>query len=857
MPYLLTGLNLLFHSLMVGWLPSSDGLMGLMVGIVVMGGAIAYWQAQQRQTRQHWQRQQTYMELALQMSQMGAWDWDILTDQEQWSKEVADIFGVSHEKLAQGCCYQDFLDRVHPDDRETVITAQRETLEQGKDYNVEYRIMLDNGTIRWVNSRGNVVRDTSDVGRNGNLARPIRLTGVTMDITERKQTEFALQKAEEMYRSFFENSADGIFQTTTSGVYISANPALARIYGYASPTDLMEALSKNIESLLYVSPGRRVEFIQLMNEFDTVTDFESQVYRRDGSVIWISESARAVRDAVGNLRYYEGMVKDISDRKRAADELFRAKEQAESANRAKSQFLANMSHELRTPLNAIIGYSEMLQEDAADIGCDEMISDLEKIRGAGKHLLALINDILDISKIEAGRMELYLESICIPDLLLELRATLQPLIQKNHNTLVIHCPDEIDHIYADLSKVRQGLLNLLSNASKFTEHGTITLTICQRDERIYFTVQDTGIGISPEQLARLFQPFMQADNSTTRRYGGTGLGLSITQRFSQMMGGDTTVTSELGKGSTFTMWLPLEVSTTPMQPEPSSLAPVLADERGAHEAEAIAIATVLVIDDDPTVRDLLTHHLTKQGFRVVVAANGQEGLQLARRLRPAVITLDVMMPRVDGWSVLAELKADPLVMDIPVVLMTISDNPTLGFSLGAADYLTKPVDYNRLVKILQRYRGGRESDPGAPGQASARSVVGHALVAEDDPATRQIFQRILTKEGWSVDQAENGRVALERLMIQRPDLILLDLMMPEFDGFQFVAAIQQLEGYRHIPIVVVTAMDLNSSDRQKLNGSVERVLQKGAYSRDDLLREICYAIQGYQQAVPVGASRNG
>ena len=490
--------------------------------------------------------------------------------------------------------------------------------------------------------------------------------------------------------------------------------------------------------------------------------------------------------------------------------------QLEVADRHKSEFLANMSHELRTPLNAIIGYSEMLQEDAADLGAEQFTDDLGKINAAGKHLLELINAVLDLSKIEAGKMELYLESFDVAALVRDITAVIQPLAGKNGNRLDLNCPGAIGSMHADLTKVRQALFNLLSNACKFTEGGTVSLTVA-RDavdglEWIAFAVRDTGIGMTPEQLTKLFEAFTQADAATTRRFGGTGLGLALSRRLCRMMGGDITVESEAGRGSTFTIRLPARVvdavENAAAPPEPA-------------EGETAGIGTVLVIDDEPAVRDLMQRFLARDGFRVVTAAGGEEGLRRARALRPDAITLDVMMPGMDGWAVLSALKADPDTADIPVVMLTIVDDKNLGYALGASDYLTKPIDRERLAAVLKQHRRDRP-----------------VLVVDDDAEVRQLLRRMLEPEGYTVTEAENGRAALGRLRDVAPGVILLDLMMPEMDGFEFVAEFRRHEAWRAIPIIVITAKDLTREDREQLNGYVQKILQKGTHGRDELLAEV-------------------
>jgi GAF domain-containing protein/CheY-like chemotaxis protein len=505
----------------------------------------------------------------------------------------------------------------------------------------------------------------------------------------------------------------------------------------------------------------------------------------------------------------------------------------EVASRHKSQFLANMSHELRTPLNAIIGVTEMLLEDAQAAAQPDQIEAHERILRAGRHLLALINDILDLSKIEAGKLELSLESVALAPLVEDVVSTIRQLASKNGNQVVVECPAEVGAIRADPTRLRQALLNLASNASKFTERGLIRIDVRRQPDAgsrdwVTMSVSDTGIGMTADQMAKLFEEFTQADASTTRKYGGTGLGLAISRRLCRLMGGDITVASSPGQGSTFTIRLPADARIPARaETEPASRPSV---HTPAPEPPRRTSRTVLVIDDDPTVRDLMDRFLVKQGFSVVTAASGIEGLRLAREARPAAITLDVMMPDLDGWTVLAALKGDPALASIPVILVTIVDEKSRGYSLGATDYMVKPIDRERLAAVLRSLCGDRP----AP----------HVLVVDDDPVVRAFVSQTLERAGWSIAEAENGRIALQRLAARRPDVIVLDLLMPVLNGFEFLAALRRDPAWRSVPVVVLTSMDLTAEDRRVLNGSVERILQKGAWERDQLLDEIGRVLAG-------------
>ncbi|MDQ2703081.1 MAG: response regulator [Pseudomonadota bacterium] len=515
----------------------------------------------------------------------------------------------------------------------------------------------------------------------------------------------------------------------------------------------------------------------------------------------------------------------------ASMHLVQAKAEAEAANESKSLFLANMSHELRTPLNAIIGYSELLVEEAQDIGDEAMVPDLKKIHTAGKHLLGLINEVLDLSKIEAGKMDVYVEDFDVASLIDGVVGTVKPLTDKKGNSLLVDAGD-VGHMHSDVTKVRQMLFNLLSNASKFTENGDIRL-LARREHAedgdwMVFAIEDTGIGMDEEQQSRVFQPFSQADASTTRKYGGTGLGLAITRNFAEMLGGGITLRSTAGVGTTFTLRIPADIEPVAAAHDDNEGAAVAPAARGVDApTEPERQELVLVIDDEPVACEMFTRMLAREGVACRAALDGESGLQLARELRPDLIMLDVLMPSLDGWAVLSRLKSDPELAGIPVIMVSVTGNQAMGVALGASDFLVKPVDREQLVKALDRHM-----------QRSGERTI---LVVEDDPTTRSMLRRTLERQGWSVAEAGNGSEGLERVRASRPALVLLDLMMPGMDGFAFIDALHE-QGDASLPVVVITAKELTRTEQERLSGHVQKVIEKGRYSQAQLEQEVRRAL---------------
>ena len=663
------------------------------------------------------------------------------------------------------------------------------------------------------------LRAAGDVAGNG--------AGIVVaDITTRKRAEQRVVLSEQRFRSLITATTAIVWTTAASGMFEEPQAEwtaftgqdFERMRGWgwldAVHADDREFTRRNLAEALAKQ---------------TLCSIEHRLRRRDGEWRVMAMRAVPILDA-GVIREWVGLHVDVTERRQAADDLAQAKEAAEAANRAKSQFLANMSHELRTPLSAVIGYSEMLEEEVEELGQPQLLEDLRKIETNARHLLSLINDVLDLSKIEANRMTLFAETFDVADLVHEVASTVDALVQKKANTLVVELGADLGRMHSDVVKLRQCLFNLIGNAAKFTEGGRIVVRAARsRHENldwVEFAVADSGIGMSEEQLQGLFERFSQADVSTTRRFGGTGLGLAITRAFAKLLGGDISVDSEQGQGSTFRVRVP---ATLPEDPEREAPQP-----RAPAASRPASPDCVLVIDDDPAARDLLARFLEREGHQVCTAADGRAGLELAHEVTPRVILLDVMMPQMDGWSVLSALKADPALSAIPVVMTTFVNDQSLGFSLGAADYLMKPIEWDALKRIMDRLAAGR---------------TGSILTVDDDPDTRQRLGAMLARSGWTVTEAAGGRAALAAVAQAVPALVLLDLLMPEMDGFAFLRAFRDIPGCREVPVVVLTAKDLTAEDRQRLKAA-DQVLAKDSTSMRDLGETVRQIISADAAAQP-------
>jgi PAS domain S-box-containing protein len=656
-----------------------------------------------------------------------------------------------------------------------------------------------------------------------------RASALESEISERRGVEEALRESEERYRHIINAAADAIISIDEAGLVCEFNRAAEQIFGFSTSELLGKPLTAIIPERLrdqhiaglqrYLTTGQR--------HLPRWQNIELPGLTKDGREFPLEVSFSLLE--AGDKKFLTGVLRDITERKRAEAELQRTKDAAEAATQAKSEFLANMSHELRTPMNAIIGFTRLVMRRSKEILPPREHENLGKILISAEHLLALINDILDLSKIEAGRMEVHPVKIQLQELVDTCLRTVEPMLKSERLQLGKEIEADLPSLFTDQDKLKQILMNLLSNALKFTTEGSVTVRVRRQDGGIALAVADTGIGIPTDKLELIFEEFRQVDSSVGRTYGGTGLGLSISRRLARLLGGDLTVQSRVGVGSTFTVTMPL--GTDPAQPAMRTIGLPYREDPAEHPN---GDQVVLAIDDDPDVIYLLRENLAEVGYRVVGALSGREGLQKARELRPLAITLDILMPQKDGWQVLHELKADAATRDIPVIVLSIVDNKNLGYRLGAFDYLLKPFDREMILAAL----------------AHVPPPQGHLLVVDDDPQIVDLVCQLLEGEPYEIVSAADGQVALAAIARRRPDVILLDLLMPGMDGFALIEQLHQDPKFQQIPVIVLTAKTLTAPEQAFLDQSVRTVIQKRGLDRDTLIQELRGLLQAYHGSTP-------
>ncbi len=796
-------------------LPVDDDLID---NAAALGQQIGQYLRRKRAEESLKEREEEFRALAEGIPQM-TWTADPDGTITWFNKRWYEYTGTTPEHMADW----GWRDVHHPDHLPRVEDGYRGAVEAGEVWEDTFPLRGRDGRFRWFLSRAVPIADES--GRIG------RWFGTNTDITEQRRAEIRAVQAERRLRFALQVARIGSWSWDLDAEVVDADERLRAIYDLPGEGDIPVG-----EFLGRIHPddapavGAAFDAArQALGEFDV----EFRIVTGTGEVRWAVARGSVERRPLSRTPYALGIAWDITDRKRHEEDLAAAKEAAEEANRAKSQFIANMSHELRTPLSAIIGYAELLEEEVEDLGTagEAIGEDLRKVEASARHLLTLINGVLDLSKIEAGKVEVEVEAFEVAPVVREVCDTVEGLMAQKGNALEVDLPSDLGEMRSDAVKLRQCLFNLLSNAAKFTEGGRVTLTVQRDDGRLVFRVADTGIGMTPKQLERLFQRFTQADVSTTRRFGGTGLGLALTRAFAEMLGGDVAVESAQGVGSTFTLGLPADVQ------EPA------VEVTGATEAPAAHAnaGRVLVIDDDPHMRDLLTRFLDRNGVAVAVAPDGEAGLLAAREARPSAILLDVMMPRMDGWAVLSALKADPNLADVPVIMISMMRNKGLAYSLGAADYLTKPVDWQHLKEAIERHRS-----PTAPG---------FALVVEDDAATRRELRAVLAGQGWEVADASDATTAREQMVERRPDLLLVDLDEPAVDGFDLLRELRRNPGWRTIPVIALAEGELLPGEDARLREQVTQVIATGAEGADELLAELKRIAAERAELNPTNATR--
>lgn len=663
---------------------------------------------------------------------------------------------------------------------------------------------------------------------------------VVRDITSRKKAEKIERESQERLKKIIDNALCGILLVDASRhEIVDVNPAAEQAIGLSRD----ELIGNICHKFICPAEKDKCPITDLKRSIDTS---ERVLLNGRGECLPVLKSVVPVK--IGEKEYLIESFIDLSERKKSEEELIQAKLAAESANRAKSEFLTNMSHELRTPLTAIIGFSDVMLGGMSGEFSEQNKKFLNNIANSGKHLLTLINNILDLSKIEAGKMELELEMFSVSEVFNDTKAVTSALALKKDISMQYNVDPEIS-VYADRVRFKQVIYNLVSNAIKFTSNrGSVIVSAVRTGDSIRVSVSDNGIGISEENQKLLFQPFKQVDASINRQYEGTGLGLALVKKFVNLHGGRVWVESETGKGSTFTFELPLKCGKTPemclsgsgisekiflpvpgkaerkenLEPETYNeiLTPEIIEPSGYSGEKNL----VMVVEDDEMSRELLTITLSEAGYRVAAVSSGKEALLIARELKPSVITLDIMLPGISGWDILKNLKHDSATSDIPILVISMNDEKNCSILWGAFDHLIKPVEKGRLLSSLQKVKG-RITEKTSP----------QVLIVDDEPTVVELFSSIIKQEGYEPVGAYGGKEAVDKIMNSHPDAIILDLMMPRFTGFEVIRVLKENPETIDIPVIVCTAKELSFEEKELLNKNVSYVMKKGNINRETLL----------------------
>jgi len=704
----------------------------------------------------------------------------------------------------------------------------------GKEHNVSYAMILDSeGTVLASTEKkfdGYILSDDVSKRANSSSGELLQVAGNVFDISapiflEGKKIGIARVgvSTETMLQKIAVVRNDGVNMTLFAimvGSMVAVLIALRVTRGLGSLGKVARQMTGgNLSSRVQGDPLSYRELTELGDAFnhmaDAVQEREEELQQSIEELDLAHEELQSANEEL--QQHYEELELSQEELLTSNEELSQANDRVIEADRLKSEFLANMSHELRTPLNSVIALSGILLARMDGDLTEEQEKQVKIIKKSGKNLLELINDILDLSKIESGKMEISLEEFYIEDVVNDDRAMVTPLASEKEINISFIKNEEIPVIRSDRNKVKQILLNLLSNAVKFTPAGgSITIDATGRDGRVELRVTDTGIGIAKENLDKIFEEFRQIDGSSTREYGGTGLGLAITRRFVKLLGGEIRVESEIGKGSTFIINIPVTLDGV----EPLTVVASRIDP---------GRKTILAVDDDPSVIYVLKKYLEGEGYQVVPAHNGAEAIRLAREVKPFAITLDIMIPGRDGWEVINELKGDPATEHIPIVVISILDNKSLGFSLGVTEYLTKPVERNTVLNAL-----GRLMSPRCIGMDCTPNV----LLVDDDPIHIMAMKAVLADSGYKVTVAPGGKEAIEVLKEATPCAVILDIMMPEVDGFMVLEELKKRKETRDIPVIILTAKDITDDDKKRLNGSIQDIIGKGNFAHEEVLRDL-------------------